>query len=83
MAAMILANVLQPFPEQRDRTQLASLLALVAGFSQKLGALFEMMGLKLPVGWEDHRRSQKITENRCYGDSCLFGMMNYARPYSQ
>jgi hypothetical protein len=53
MAAMILANVLQPFPEQRDRTQLASLLALVAGVSQKLGALFEM-GLSSLLG-----RSQK------------------------
>lgn len=31
MAAMILANVLQPFPEQQERTELASLLALVAG----------------------------------------------------
>lgn len=37
MAAMILANVLQSFPERHDRTQLASLLALVAGASQNLG----------------------------------------------
>ncbi|CAJ1405453.1 unnamed protein product, partial [Effrenium voratum] len=42
MAAMILANVLQPFPERqrediKDRTELASLLALLAGFFQKRG----------------------------------------------
>lgn len=42
MAAMILANVLQPFPEQRDRTQLASLLALVAGVSQILMGIFDL-----------------------------------------
>eukprot|EP00913_Durusdinium_trenchii_P021853 g20534.t1 len=42
MAAMILANVLQPFPDQQDRTELASLLALLSGFFQVLMGVFDL-----------------------------------------
>ncbi|CAJ1454625.1 unnamed protein product [Effrenium voratum] len=42
MAAMILANVLQPFPDIKDRTELASLLALLAGFFQILMGVFDL-----------------------------------------
>ncbi|CAE7758038.1 SULTR4 [Symbiodinium sp. CCMP2456] len=41
MVAMIIANVLQPFPEEHH-TELASLLALVAGICQILMGMFDL-----------------------------------------